>query len=443
MTTLRDVKLSKVSYLELLAYDSHIWTEDSYNDAIVNIFTRLNTAGRTLTREEITLAWLKVGWVPDKTDGKTAGECFQELLTELNERKLHIEIDNLVSAISFIWSVCCNQGQLLANRDLLRGATIRPMAFELANRWKEIRRAVITGLDNVINRGLEYGLSGQFSSLNALAVIWAWYYVAFQWEASHSLSATQHDDFAKKLDITMSEVLDRWLICSQWAGRWAGASVAIVAGYAKDLHKDFLACQRLISLDAVHKVLSERFQAFIKDLETDAINYVNALAASGRERVAIYRTALWVWHRIDDNRWKMSCVPLRIGKSKPSLDVDHAVAYALWDAKLATMLPTGFTDRAEAQSLVNMIGNCSLLEKTFNISKSDKSLRSFMGQVHEFKQGIIALSSWEQALGLDASMADPVTATTDIIVKAMQDRDKAIRTELIEFIKGMRIRKDV
>ena len=37
------------------------WNKDDYSDAIVNIFTRLNTAGRTLTREEITLAWLKVG----------------------------------------------------------------------------------------------------------------------------------------------------------------------------------------------------------------------------------------------------------------------------------------------------------------------------------------------------------------------------------------------
>ena len=139
----------------------------------------------------------------------------------------------------------------------------------------------------------------------------------------------------------------------------------------------------------------------------------------------------------------MSCVPLRIGKSKPSLDVDHAVAYALWDTKLATVLPTGFADRAEAQSLVYMLGKWSLLDKTFNICKSDKSLRSFMGQVHEFQQGIIDLSSWEQALGLDDSMADPVTPTTDLIVKAMQDRDKAIRTELIEFIKGTRIRKDI
>jgi hypothetical protein len=110
MTTLRDIKLSKVTYLELLEYDPHLWTQDAYSDAIVNIFTRLNTAGRTLTREEITLAWLKVGWDPNATGGKTAGECFQELLNEVLDREVSVEMDSLVSAVSFIWSVCCNGG---------------------------------------------------------------------------------------------------------------------------------------------------------------------------------------------------------------------------------------------------------------------------------------------------------------------------------------------
>ena len=254
MTTLRDVKLSKVTFLELVAFDKNIWTEDTYNDAIVNIFTRLNTAGRTLTREEITLAWLKVGWEPAATGGKTAGECFQELLAELADRGLNIEMDSVVSAIPFIWSVCCNQGQLLANRDLLRGATIRPMASELAKRWADIRRALLTGLDVVNARGLEYGPGGHYSSLNALAVVWAWLYLAFQWESGHSMTAPQKDDFNKKCLATLNTVLDRWLIASQWAGRWAGSSSPVIAGYAKALHGDFLACTSLDTLEAVHHV---------------------------------------------------------------------------------------------------------------------------------------------------------------------------------------------
>ncbi len=443
MTTLRDLKLSKVTYLELLAFDKHIWTEDSYNDAIVNIFTRLNTAGRTLTREEITLAWLKVGWEPAATGGKTAGECFLELLAELADRGLNIEMDSLVNAVSFIWSVCCNQGQLLANRDLLRGATIRPMASDLAQRWISIRRAMLTGLDAVNARHLEYGLGGHYSSLNALAVIWAWLYLAFDWESQHPLTVTQHDDFQKKCAATLDSVLDRWLICSQWAGRWAGSSSPVIAGYAKALHEDFLACGRLGTLDEVHKALADRFQGLVKDLETDAANFVTTLAASSRERVSVYRTALWVWHRLDPTRWAMSSIPLRLGKAKPALDVDHAVAYALWGKKLDAGLPTGIDDRNDAIPLVNLLGNCSLLEKAFNVSKSDKTLRSFMEQVHEIKEGKVALASWVEALGLVAALLDASTAATDTVVEAIKTRDTAIRAELTEFVKGLRPRVDL
>jgi hypothetical protein len=90
-----------------------------------------------------------------------------------------------------------------------------------------------------------------------------------------------------------------------------------------------------------------------------------------------------------------------------------------------------------------MLGNCSLLEKTFNISKSDKTLRSFMEQVHEFKEGKLDLCSWARALGLEDSMIDAAAADADSIVKAIQTRDKEIRAELVEFAKGTKTRVDL
>jgi hypothetical protein len=81
------------------------WSKDDYSDAIVNIFTRLNTAGRTLTREEITLAWLKVGWLPKETAGKTAGQCLEDLKSALADRGFQLETDEIVRLISFVWAV--------------------------------------------------------------------------------------------------------------------------------------------------------------------------------------------------------------------------------------------------------------------------------------------------------------------------------------------------
>ena len=228
--------------------------------------------------------------------------------------------------------------------------------------------------------------------------------------------------------------------------------------YAKALHEESLACANLDTLDHVHQALGDRFEGFNKELETDAANFVNTLAAISRERVSVYRTALWVWHRLDETRWKMSDIPLRIGKAKENLDVDHAVAYALWDKKLSVELPTGIETKAEALALVNMLGNCSLLAKSFNISKSDKTLRSFLEEVHEFKEGKVDLASWAEALQLENPMLDGTMASDeqlqsilpvgtevgcDGIVRAIRKRDAAIRAELVEFVKGTRTRMDI
>ena len=53
-----------------------------------------------------------------------------------------------------------------------------------------------------------------------------------------------------------------------------------------------------------------------------------------------------------------------------------------------TSEPRALRDEEGDQELlqeINRLGNCSLFEKTFNISKSDKTLRTFLADVHEFK----------------------------------------------------------
>ena len=89
------------------------------------------------------------------------------------------------------------------------------------------------------------------------------------------------------------------------------------------------------------------------------------------------------------------------------------------------------------------MGNCSLLEKSFNISKSDRTLKSFLEEVHEFKTGKIALAGWAVSLGLPDSMVDAGQADVDTLVKAIGDRDKLIRDEVCEFVTGKGIRVDL
>lgn len=444
MTTLRDVKLAKITYLELVPFDQTLWERDAYNDAIVNIFTRLNTAGRTLTREEITFAWLKSNWDEAQTESKSATKCFQELLDELKERGLKIEMDELVNAVSFLWSVRFNDGKLLANSDLLKGAVIRPMAADLSANWRVVRNACLEVIEVVQERGFAFGPSGQFSSMNALAVLWSWRSLALMWKSARSLPVLSQDAFDKQCHETLIRLIDRWLLCSTWAGRWAESSNTAVAGYAKDLAGDW---RNIVPIDdptAVCRVLDDRLTSFVRGLETEAITHVNSVMANSRERVSIYRNLLWIWHRLDGRRWDNSKIPLRSGKGKTiSLEVDHSLSYALWERRTTATLPSGCADVDEALGLANLFGNCRLLEKSFNISKSDKSLRSFMEQVHEFKNKQKDLNEWAESLGITPKILDPDSASNDEIADALRKSDSEMRSELVEFVKGNKMRADV
>jgi len=443
MTTLRDVKMSDINYLELQPFDPVTWTRTSYNDAIVSIFTRLNTAGRTLTREEITLAWLKVGWDTNSTLGATAGQCFEKLRSDLIVQGLELPMDELVGACSLIWSVF-SSGKPLTNSDLLDGEVIRPMALALSKRWPQICTSLLTCVSIIRQRGFEYGAGKHFFSLYALALPCAWLYIAEQWKADHKLGVIESDAFDKEITASLNRYMDRWILCSQWAGRWSGSSDTTVAAYVKNLHEKNNEVGALADSSSVLGALDKHLRTLVDDLSADAANYAaTAFPTVGRDRVSTYRNLLWIWHRLDEARWKMSQVQLRIGKSEPAWEVDHTVAFALWEEKIALGLPEGIQDHDDALALVNRLGNCVLLEKNFNISKSKNPVGAFLGKIYEFQNGSLKISDWSSALSVPVEMLDPTDATVDAIKLAIDNRDKEMRDELADFARGKSARVDI
>lgn len=112
------------------------------------------------------------------------------------------------------------------------------------------------------------------------------------------------------------------------------------------------------------------------------------------------------------------------------------------DEEKAKLAPDGFTSRYEASCFVNALGNCSLLDKSFNISKSDKPMWALLKDVHEFKQKRFVRTDWENALALNSQLTEPDGVPFDDLVKAISVRDAQIRSELTEFISGGKVRVD-
>lgn len=434
------------------------WSKDDYSDAIVNIFTRLNTAGRTLTREEITLAWLKVGWLPERADNKTAGQCLEELRTALGDRGFRLDTDEVVRLISFVWAVECRDGVLLDSKDLLKGDIVRSMAASVAATWTKLKPRVESCADLIKERDL---LENQ-GSFNAIIVYFAWYRLVFDRfdTVGSTVSVIERDSIEKKLNLRSAQFLDRWVFGSQWANVWGDGAVLNFQNFATELNAIFCKLQTAQASSFIEAV-DDGINQMMARISTKAVEQINNVLVRDRRRVHAYYPFLWVWHRLESERWKNSSIQMRTGRKRTSkLEVDHTVADAWWGraveqqikAKLATFVgtdeegaliaPDGFESRYDAVAFINLLGNCSLLDKSFNISKSDESMRHFLQQVHEFSDGKVAMADWETALALTPALTLPNELTFADIKNDIHTRDALIRKDLIDFIGGLKNRVD-
>ena len=93
-------------------------------------------------------------------------------------------------------------------------------------------------------------------------------------------------------------------------------------------------------------------------------------------------------------------------KEKFVSEVDHTVSIGLWEQKLRAGLPARIQDRDDAMAVANQLGNCTLLEKNFNISKNTRSMESFLEQIYEYKEQKLSLRDWERALAMPNDLID-------------------------------------
>jgi hypothetical protein len=449
LMALKDVKQTRVTYLELAEHENALGPREAYNDAVVNIFTRLNTAGRTLTREDITFAWLKVGWKTVYTQNRSAKDCVEELARELESLMVAISVEDVVSAISFVWSVSFNSGRLLNNDDLMRGDAITPMAANVSENWQLVTEAVARICAHARDRGLRF--REHYQSVNALAYLWAWCFAALRWQQNCGLGVLAKDSFDKSLTETLDLLMDRWLICTQWAGVWASASAQSLGGYAARLSGSEQALANETHPLAAAAILKGRLESEVKDIEQPAVAGLQAINADDRQQVRGYYTALWLWNRLEVNRWENVKLTLRQkSRRQNSLEVDHIVAFDLWQSKLEALklVPqageaVAGTDIVEMAPVVNELGNCMLLEKNFNISKSNKPLKAFLEDVHEFQAGTITVPDWGAALSLAMPQVDSANTAVDELAKLIAERTMKIRSEVEQFVRGSKARIDI
>lgn len=435
---LRDVRGTRVTFLEVNAYDPNMGDEARYMDAVVSIFTRLNTAGRTLSREEITFAWVKNGWRSEMVGNRSASQCFKQLGDELKVQGIDLSLDDLMAGVAHCWSVVFNLGKVLTQRDLLDATAIRPMAEQLSEAWTDLQESILKTAEALQARGLMF--ERHYHSLNALAVLWAWQFVADRWLRRAAPSTTEHDAWQKQISVAFGPLAERWLICSQWAGYWGASSSAKVSECASKLATLRTDSETISGAIDALATLINGLTNLTRGTEDGAADYIDRLRVDGREQVRQYYTPLWIWHRLDATRWSHS-IPLRIDAKKASHDVDHVVAVKLWEGLPAAGART--VDDGDLVETVNEIGNCLLLETGFNISKGKTPLGDWLARVHEFQNGTLDQNSWSASMTIPSVMRDPRRATQQAVSNAVDERTRAMKLELKDFVSGKLRRRDV
>jgi hypothetical protein len=351
--------------------------------------------------------------------------------------------------------VSFNSGRLLTNNDLIKGDSIRPMASEISSNWNLVTEAVTRVCLHARERGLRF--REHYQSVNSLAYLWAWYSAALRWQDKRQPKELQKDSLEKGLAECLDSLMDRWLLCSQWAGVWAYGSAQNIAGYAARLAECVELLSKKSAVSDVVAALAERLETELRNIEQLAVNGLMSINAYDRQSARLYYTPLWVWNRLDQNRWQKAQLALRHERrGQTNIEVDHIVACEPWGSKLtkyqaelekrrAEMGPDiGHGEEiAELALKVNEIGNCMLLEKNFNISKSKRPLKDFLQRVHEFENGQYTISDWAYPLDLQMQQVDSGTTPIEKLAELISERTKKIQNDLEQFVRGTKARIDV
>lgn len=435
-----------------------------YDESIVNIFTRLNTSGRTLTREEITFAWLKVSW-GEVDNGQTAEEFVNELVGIFESHTS----DEVVRALSIIW---CDhdaerQGKILEPREFVQANVMQKLAAFLRNN----SAALVKSARDFQELEIYDRLKGITDSFYAVTIAWDIYFTGMA--AMNRLMKRSReidiDNKTKELKAIVTSFFSRWAVAPSWAGRWAVNAVEFLQGITKKMWEGIAKIDAAGDCDGCMKMLkdlSNKINATVADKAEDSVR----MNVHSRKLVKLYRSRLEIWQARDETRAKCRSLTFKTANSRANsgLHVDHVIAYKAWENRVNNEWKSGaltaekaasvllqwqddviaqqkslanFEQKVKADSIefINNIGNCMLLNAAYNIAKRTKPLSEFMDEMYEFKSDTpvpkrVERDKWIDAMKLSDAFVHPDEHSIEEIAEAVRKREEEINNELTHFI---------
>jgi hypothetical protein len=128
-----------------------------------------------------------------------------------------------------------------------------------------------------------------------------------------------------------------------------------------------------------------------------------------------------------------------LGTGDGRLEVDHCVAVENWKKMLIKEgLTEEMPDYLKKLKKINLLGNCNLLHKRLNGSKSSDTMSDFLCRITSLHQ-----EGWQRALIVNDQLIHPEKYSTDDVLIEIENRGTKIREELKLFVEGKIQRCDV
>ena len=419
----RALKNVPVPYLCVLPREKCDMDEDEYNEMILSIFTRLNAGGEPLSEEEITYSWIKRYW--PREDVK-AEDALDELRRKLSDKGITLKGGALVRILSNIWSVFERGGKALTVTDMLDGNLLKKVSAFLGNNWDIIAKQLAGVASMLEKHDLHFGT--QYYSLQGYVLLATWSIIARIWQSRH-LGARVAEQY--KINYLFAgwteERLDRFVFACQWANSHGNCFIEL-----SKLHEKM---NEIDSFEDAASAMSEWFEEHLRTYVVQAKVTVNELNRPSRAGVSAYTTQLWCWQRLTKERMVLSekLAKEQDGVTTGRPNVDHCVSCAFWEGYLGRFAeyPKGSDVYNDMLARINQIGNCNILCKSVNCSKSSMTMCDFWNAIGFSNSDVEALNIPEEMFRPDKPGLRP-----EQIMHKIEERSKLIRKELCDFLDG-------
>lgn len=412
-----------VPVLRVLSREKCGLSVEEYNEMILSVFTRLNAGGVKLSEDEITFSWIKRFWSREDVSAEVA---IADLRIALAEEGIDVKGGALVRLLSGIWADIERGGRQLTEADLLDGQLLKSVAAFLASNWETISSQIGNAARLLRQHNLMFG--SQYFSLHGFTILASWMIIGRLWANRRGASScAEQVKFDSLFGAWIGGCVDRLIMACQWASS--------LGNYDGDLNKLNSTLKNAKGFEDAYLAMADWMTEQIKKHAETAKVSINGLERATRAGVSAYTTQLWCWQRLDVDRMRISEMLAREqgGITAGAPNVDHCVSYSFWEEYVGRFpdSPKGSDVYNSRIAKINQLGNCNVLCKEINCSKSSTTMREFLAKMG-FKESDV------RPLAIPAEMLSPDadSLTPDVILRRIGERTALIRSGLCKFLDG-------